>query len=68
MIFEVVNIECQNCANTIKNALCDDFGDISIDFSFNPRRLSVELKDDEIEAFKDALSDLGFEVLGQIKP
>lgn len=68
MIFEVANIECQNCANTIKNALFDDFGDISVDFSFNPRRLSVELKDDEIKAFKDALSDLGFEVLGQIKP
>lgn len=66
MTFEVANINCQNCANTIKNALFDDFGEISIDFAFEPRHLSIELKDDKINAFKEALNDLGFEVIRQI--
>ncbi|AQW82734.1 heavy-metal-associated domain-containing protein [Campylobacter pinnipediorum] len=61
--FEVLNINCQNCANTIKNALSNEFGDIEVDLSVEPKIVSVDLKNsDDVEKFKSELDDLGFEV------
>ncbi len=67
MIFEANNINCQNCANTIKNALKDDFGDISVDLSTTPRRVSVEIDESRIDAFKEAMDELGFSVIREVK-
>lgn len=65
--FKVANIHCQNCANTIKNALEDDFGVISVDLSIEPRVVSVDILDDKIDGFKKELDDLGFDVIEEIK-
>ncbi|EDO6931553.1 heavy metal transport/detoxification protein, partial [Campylobacter coli] len=43
MKFKVANINCQNCANLIKNSLEDIFGEIKIDLDANPRTLSLNL-------------------------
>lgn len=64
--FKVANVHCQNCANTIKNALEDEFGTINIDLSCEPKVLSVNLDDKDVEKFKAELDDLGFEVIEQI--
>lgn len=64
--FKVANVHCQNCANTIKNALEDEFGAIEVDLSREPKVLSVNLDDKDVEKFISELDDLGFEVIEQI--
>lgn len=67
MKFKVANINCQNCANLIKNSLEDIFGEIKIDLDANPRTLSLNLDNSREEDFKKELSELGFEVLEKIE-
>ncbi|XAK38433.1 heavy-metal-associated domain-containing protein [Campylobacter coli] len=67
MKFKVANINCQNCANLIKNSLEDIFGEIKIDLDTSPRTLSLNLDNSREEEFKKELSELGFEVLEKIE-
>ncbi|EOH7340524.1 heavy-metal-associated domain-containing protein [Campylobacter coli] len=67
MKFRVANINCQNCANLIKNSLEDVFGEIKIDLDTNPHTLSLNLDSSREEEFKKELSELGFEVLEKIE-
>ncbi|EAL6099359.1 heavy-metal-associated domain-containing protein [Campylobacter coli] len=67
MKFKVANINCQNCANLIKNSLEDIFGEIKIDLDANPRTLSLNLDSPREEEFKKELGELGFEVLEKIE-
>lgn len=64
--FEVANINCQNCANTIKGALEDEFGEISVDLSQEPKIVSADIKDSEVDKFKNELEDLGFSVIKEL--
>ena len=66
MTFEASNINCQNCANTIKNALREDFGEISVDLSKQPRQVSVQIDENKVEAFKEAMDELGFEIIRRV--
>lgn len=66
MTFEANNINCQNCANTIISELKEDFGEISVDLSVSPRRVSVELDESKEQGFKEAMSELGFDVIKRI--
>ena len=61
--FEVDNVNCGNCANLIKNGLKDEFGDVEVDFSVKPAILTLDIKDEKIEALKESLKDLNFPVL-----
>ena len=64
--FKVANIHCENCANTIKNALEDDFGEIKVDLSKEPRQVSLDIKDGDVEKFKSEMADLGFDVIKEL--
>ena len=64
--FKVANIHCENCANTIKNALEDDFGEIKVDLSKEPRQVSLAIKDGDVEKFKSEMADLGFDVIKEL--
>ena len=66
MIFEVANVKCENCAKLIKNALQEDFGEIELDLSKEPRQISVSLNESQIKPFCEALGELGFDILRQI--
>lgn len=61
--FEVDNVNCGNCANLIKNSLKDEFGDVEVDFSVKPAILTLDIKDEKIEALKESLKDLNFPIL-----
>lgn len=63
--FKVNNVNCQNCAKTIKNALLDDFGEVDIDV--DKKILSVEIKDEDIKKLYALMLDLGFEVIQEVK-
>lgn len=64
MKFEALNINCQNCANTIKNALEAEFGKIEVDLTKEPKVVEVaSLDPQKVSSFKEAMNELGFEVL-----
>lgn len=64
--FRVANIHCENCANTIKNALEDEFGEIKVDLNVEPRVISADIAEDSVEKFKTELDELGFGVIERI--
>lgn len=64
-IFEAKNINCENCANTIKGYFEDDFKDINVDVA--KKQVSLEIENDDIDNFKQEMSDLGFEVVKEIR-
>ncbi|WP_442867897.1 MULTISPECIES: heavy-metal-associated domain-containing protein [unclassified Campylobacter] len=58
MKFSAPKIMCNGCANTIKNALAEEFGEISVDVE--NKVVSVNLSVDEVEKFLSEMDDLGF--------
>ena len=64
--FKVANIHCENCANTIKNALEGEFGEIKVDLSVEPRVISADIAEDVVEKFRTELDELGFSVIERI--
>lgn len=66
--FTANNINCQNCANTIKVSLEDDFGPIEVDLTKSPKEVTVEISDTTAEeTFKNEMADLGFKVIEEVK-
>jgi len=63
--YEVANIQCEGCANTIKKALSERFGNsVEIDLSVMPRKVTVNLAgaSDE-EFFISTLRKLGYPLI-----
>ncbi len=59
---EVNNIRCEGCANTITKALQKEgFTELKVDFSCEPRKVTVDIKDEASEAhFRTILRKLGY--------
>jgi len=63
--YEVANIRCEGCANTIKKALSEHFGNrVEVDLEVMPRKVTVELNNllDE-EIFITTLRKLGYPLI-----
>lgn len=61
--FEVLNVKCGGCANTIKTALKDEFGEVEVDLEVEPRVIALEIKDEEQEKlFRMKIRSLGYPV------
>ncbi|MBW6489034.1 heavy-metal-associated domain-containing protein [Sulfurimonas sp.] len=59
--FKALNIKCGGCANTIKKALADEFGEIDIDLTQEPRVVTLEIKDKEAGlVFRKKMRLLGY--------
>lgn len=59
--FKVQNIKCGGCAKTIKESLKDEFGEVDIDLSQEPRVVTLEIKDEEAELlFSKKMRALGY--------
>jgi copper chaperone CopZ len=60
--FEVANIRCGGCANTITKALNEaGFTEVSVDLSCEPRKVTAEIADEAQTAlFKAILRSLGY--------
>ncbi|WP_353662331.1 heavy metal-associated domain-containing protein [Hydrogenimonas sp. SS33] len=63
--FAVANIRCEGCANTIRNALSQRFGDsVEVDLEAVPRIVTVDLAEEEDEAFfTSTLRKLGYPLI-----
>ncbi|MDD2652417.1 MAG: heavy-metal-associated domain-containing protein [Sulfurimonas sp.] len=59
--FRVQNIKCVGCANTIKEALKEEFGAVDVDLMQEPRVVTLEIKDEEPEkSFRKKMKSLGY--------
>jgi copper chaperone len=65
--FEVANIRCGGCANTIMASLKEaGFGEISVDLSCEPRKVTALIADDaQLAQFKAILRKLGYPLFGE---
>ena len=59
--FNALNIKCGGCANTVKESLKKDFGEVEVDLEQEPRVVTVEIKDEEAEKlFRKTMRGLGY--------
>ncbi len=61
-VFEVANVRCGGCANTITKALKETgFEEVSVDLSCEPRKVTVNITDEaQLAHFKSVLRNLGY--------
>ena len=64
--FQVENVKCENCANLIKNSLKEDFGEIAVDMSTQPRTISLDINESRVSELKEALKELNFSVIKEL--
>lgn len=58
--FEVHNVKCGGCANTLVTSLKKDFGDIQVDLEVTPRKITLDIEQDKLEDLKLKLRKLGY--------
>ena len=58
--FEVENVKCGGCANTLKTKLKDMFGEIEVDLEVTPRKITLDIEDNQLEELTKRLRSLGY--------
>jgi copper chaperone len=58
--FEVQNVKCGGCANTLITSLKEEFGEVSVDLDVNPRKITLDLEDEKKDSLKLKLRALGY--------
>ena len=58
--YEVKNVKCGGCANTLKKALLEEFGEVEIDLEVEPRKIIVNMEEKDENALKLKLRKLGY--------
>jgi len=59
--FKALNIKCSGCANTVKESLKSQFGDVDVDLLQEPRVVTLEIKDEQAELdFRKKMKSLGY--------
>jgi copper chaperone CopZ len=63
--FEVQNVKCGGCAHTLKSRLLDAFGEVEVDLSVHPRRITLEIGDDRLPELAHELKKIGYPLAGE---
>jgi copper chaperone CopZ len=58
--FEVENVKCGGCANTLITSLKEEFGEVLVDLDVHPRKITLEIEDSKEESLKLKLRALGY--------
>jgi len=58
--FEVENVKCGGCANTLTLSLKEEFGEVLVNLDEKKRKITLELEDNKKEALKLKLRTLGY--------
>lgn len=58
--FQVQNVKCGGCANTLMTKLKEEFGDITVNLDVMPREITLNVKEEQIDALRKALQNLGY--------
>ena len=58
--FEVLNVKCGGCANTLKSSLKETFGEVEVDLEVEPRVISLNIDEENIPELRVKLKKLGY--------
>lgn len=58
--YEILNVKCGGCANTLKKALENDFKDVEVDLQSNPRKITLDIEPNDEEKLKLKLRSIGY--------
>ena len=58
--FEVINVKCGGCANTLKTSLKEEFGEVEVNLDVEPRQITLDIEDSAISALRAKLKSLGY--------
>ncbi|WP_417332024.1 heavy-metal-associated domain-containing protein [Halarcobacter sp.] len=58
--YEVHNVKCGGCANTLINSLKETFGEVEVNLDVQPRQITLEIEDNKEEELKLKLRSLGY--------
>lgn len=58
--FEVLNVKCGGCANTLKTSLEKTYSNVEVNLDVEPRIVKLEIEENQIEELKKELRSLGY--------
>lgn len=58
--YEVYNVKCGGCANTLINSLKEEFGEVEVNLEVQPRQITLTMEDSKEEELKLKLRHLGY--------
>ena len=58
--FEVLNVKCGGCANTLTTKLAKEFGEVTVNLEIEPRQITLDVEETNIPALREALKGLGY--------
>ncbi len=58
--FEVMNVKCNGCANTLKSKLAKEFGDVEVNLETMPRQITLDIKPEDIDKLRNILKTIGY--------
>ncbi|MDD2697245.1 MAG: heavy-metal-associated domain-containing protein [Arcobacteraceae bacterium] len=58
--FQVSNVKCGGCANTLKKSLLEEFGEVEVNLDLMPREITLDIDESQIESLKSKLKTLGY--------
>jgi len=58
--FQVENVKCGGCANTLKKAFFEEFGEVEVNLEVMPREITLKIEENQIESLKTKLKALGY--------
>jgi len=58
--FKVQNVKCGGCAGTLTKELLSEFGEVEVNLNVEPREITLDIQDDNIEKLKLKLRNLGY--------
>jgi len=58
--FQVLNVKCGGCANTLKKSLLEEFGEVEVNLEVMPREITLNIDETQIGSLKSKLKTLGY--------
>ena len=58
--YEVLNVKCGGCANTLKSKLLEEFGEVEVNLEVEPRQITLDIEESKVPALRQALKSLGY--------
>ncbi|MFT7879183.1 MAG: heavy metal-associated domain-containing protein [Sulfurimonas sp.] len=63
--FEVLNVKCEGCAARLKKQLFEEFGEVEVDLGKEPRQITLEIADEQIDVLRGALKQMGYPMVSE---
>lgn len=58
--FQVQNVKCGGCANTLSSKLQEEFGEVSVNLEVFPREITLDLEDKDLLRLREILKSIGY--------